>query len=842
MTLGSWRYYDHEVGVEDYYVDGAEEAGTWVGSGAEALGLSGVVQEGQLARLFDEGSHPVSGEALGAIYRHDAKGTVVTGYALSFSPPKSVSLVAAFAGRAVAEQVGEAHAAAVHAALAFFEEHASFSRAGRAGILQVDTAGYLAAAFIHQTSRAGDPQVHAHVLLANKVLCADGRWRSLDGRELFAFQKAAGLLYNATLRVELRNRLGVGWEPVDANGQADIRGVPRGLIEMFSKRSHDVERLAVERIAALEARLGRAVTGDERAEQRQRATYDTRPAKAAYEDEATRGGRWRTEADRAGFDPTDWLSRTLDQEHSVSWVLEPVAEPTVVDEIVFELANARSAWGRAEVAKATARRLPVDLAAGAEAGRAWIAATSAAVLANPEVVTLASPLSADVPGGLRRIDGMAQHDRHGAPRHTTRTTLVREGRILDLVVQGRDAGVAVCGDRNVHQAIRAYRLGVDQAGALRRVCGGGERIVCVVGPAGSGKTTMLAAAADAWCSAGIRVRGVAVSAIAAGVLAEETGLPAETIAKFLHDGRRGGDPRLGLRAGDVVVVDEAAMVATVDLAALAEAVGIAGAKLVLVGDHRQLGAVEAGGLFRLLVADSHSVELDQPRRFRSPWEAAATLRLRNGDESVLDDYDARRRIRGGTRSEMLDDAMATWRAARAAGESVVVVTADHATVDALAMRARAERVATGEVEPHGLQVGAQIVGHGDEIVTLRNDRRIITSGGLWVRNGDRWRVDARRDDGALVVSHLDGHGRVVLPAEYSGEQVALGYAVTVHKAQGITVDRAVLVADSATSAEHLYVGMTRGRFENRACVITEGAGTGHGQHPPVDAVAVLRAV
>src|SRR6266571_5585624 len=172
---------------------------------------------------------------------------------------------------------------------------------------------------------------------------------------------------------------------------------------------------------------------------------------------------------------------------------------------------------------------------------------------------------------------------------------------------------------------------------------------------------------------------------------------------------------------------------------------------------------------------------------------------------------------------MIDDAFAAWRAARTAGESIVVMAPDHATVDALALRARAERVAAGEVEPAGLAAGAQIVGRGDEIVTTRNDRRLITTGGLWVRNGDRWHVDARGGDGALVVSHLDGHGRVVLPAGYAAEHVALAYAVTVHKAEGITVDRAVLLADAATRSEHLYVGMTRGRQETRVCVVTDAA-------------------
>jgi conjugative relaxase-like TrwC/TraI family protein len=843
MTLGSWRYYDHELGVEDYFVEHGDEAGVWVGSGAAAQGLSGVVEEGQLARLFDEGRHPLTGDALGLAYRHDAKRTVVTGFALSFSPPKSVSLVWAFGGPGVADEVRAAHDAALAAALGHLEEHAAFSRAGRGGVFQVDTEGYLVAAFTHRTSRAGDPQLHTHVLLANKVRCADGKWRSLDGREVFAFQKAAGMLYNATLRVELSARLGVEWEPVDRNGQADIVGVPRALVEHFSKRRKDVELRGAQRIAAAEARLGRTLTDDERAEQYQFATYETRPAKSAHaEAPAALGERWRTEAEVAGWDPERWLPEALGRSDLARIPGRTVADPATVDELVAELSQARSTWSRAEVAKATARRLPPQLAAEAQAGRAWIEATSKAVLSHREVVTLASPLAAEVPATLRRRDGLPTHERHGASRHSTRETLALEGRVLDALVRGRHAGSAVAAERAVEAAARRYRLGRDQAEALRRVCGQGERLACVVGPAGSGKTRMVRAARDAWTASGFPVRGLAVSAVAAGVLAEEAGIPAETLAKFLADGRRRGDVRCGLGAGEAVVLDEAGMVATADLAALVEAVEAAGAKLVLLGDHRQLGAVDAGGLFRLLVADSAASELTEVRRFADPWEAEASLRLRDGDESVLDEYEHRGRVTGGTREEMVDEAFRTWRAAREADESVVVVAPDHATVDALAMRARAERVAAGEVEPDGLVVGSQVVGRGDEIVTTRNDRRLVTTAGLWVRNGDRWHIDARHPDGALAASRLGGRGRVLLPAGYAAEHVALAYAVTVHKAEGVTVDRAVLLADAATTAEHLYVGMTRGRYENRACVVCEAADTGHGWHRPPEPTEILASV
>jgi hypothetical protein len=469
------------------------------------------------------------------------------------------------------------------------------------------------------------------------------------------------MLYNATLRFELTARLGVEWEPVDRNGQADILGVPRGLIEHFSKRRKDVEVRGAQRIAAAEARLGRTLTDDERAEQYQFAAYDTRPPKAgSAQDEAALGGRWRTEAAAAGWEPEPWISDTLGRTRECPPLLVEVAEATVVDDLVAELAEARSTWGRAEVAKAVARRLPPGLAGDAGAGRVWIEATSAAVLAHPEVVILAAPLSAEVPGGLRRRDGLATHERHGVSRHSTRDTLRREGEVLDAVARGRDAEVAVAAWRTVERAVTDHGLGDDQAAALRRVCLGGEAVVCVVGPAGAGKTRLMRAAGDAWASSGLAVRGLAVSAVAAGVLAEESGLPSETLAKFLYEQARPAvHPAFRLAPDEVVVLDESGMVSTKDLVSLVRTVQRAGAKLVLLGDHRQLGAVEAGGLFRLLVADSRTAELSEVHRFSDPWEAQASLRLRAADASVLEEYDARGRITGGDRDEMVEEALVT---------------------------------------------------------------------------------------------------------------------------------------------------------------------------------------
>ena len=827
MAPDGWAYYAREIaaGVEDYFVGHGEETGRWVGRGAAALGLPGEADFEGLSRLFGHGFHPVTGVGLGRAFDPDA--STVAGYALSFSPPKSVSTLWALADNEVTDAVRAGHDAAVEAALEFLQDHAAFCRRGHGGTGQEATAGYVAAVFVHRTSRAGDPQLHSHVLVANKVQAvSDGRWLSIDGRELYEVQKAAGMLYKACLRAELTARLGVAWTEVDDNGGAEIVGVPDGLIRLFSKRRAQVVAGAAGLIAEKERALGRSLTGDERAAVYQLAAYRSRAVKAEGA-ETTEGlrTRWRAEAAKAGQPPQRWIGalagrrlRSRTETRLARVGLRPSIELYLAETIEL-LERKHSTWGRAQVVEALSVVLPTRHAADADAVRGAVEAAADLLLHHRDVVRLTCPARPQV--------------RHGAVRYSIGWTLRTEQAVLNIVETGRGAGVAVV---PTYRVLAEACLSEDQDQAVRRLCGGGERVAVMVGPAGSGKSRSLAAARHAWEAAGIPVRGVAPSAVAAGVLTEQAGIRSDTLAKFLLDASNGG---LALRPGQVVICDEASMVSTRDLAQLMLLVDDAKAKLVLVGDHYQLGSVDAGGLFRLLAADAKTAELTGVRRFADRWEAQATLRLRRRDPTVIDEYIDRDRVRSGDREQALDAAHQAWLDARAAGRSIVVMAADHDTVDQLAQRARTHRVDAGQVEPGGIDLGNQTVGVGDEIVTIRNDRRLVTNTGAWVRNGDRWQVTRRSRRGALQLSSLDGRGCVTVPGGYVAEHVALAYAVTVHKGQGVTTDEAVLVIDRATAAEHLYVGMTRGRHHNLACVVTEGAGDEHQTNLPLIAGQVL---
>ena len=259
-------------------------------------------------------------------------------------------------------------------------------------------------------------------------------------------------------------------------------------------------------------------------------------------------------------------------------------------------------------------------------------------------MTLSSPLSAEVPTGLRRRDGLPGHERHGAPRHTTRQTLTREGEVLDALVRGRHAGVAVAPPRPSSGRRAPTASGADQTAALRRICQGGERLACVVGPAGAGKTRMVRAARDAWAADGTAVRGLAVSAVAAGVLAEEAGIPADTVAKFLHDTRRSGNP-----SGGFAPVRSWSSTRPPCWPPPTSPPWSTRSRRPTPSSSSSATTANSAPSKPAACSASWSPTAAPPNSTRSaasstPGKPHATLRLRNGDESVLGDYEAHGRI------------------------------------------------------------------------------------------------------------------------------------------------------------------------------------------------------
>ena len=340
------------------------------------------------------------------------------------------------------------------------------------------------------------------------------------------------------------------------------------------------------------------------------------------------------------------------------------------------------------------------------------------------------------------------------------------------------------------------------------------------------------------------VVGLAPSAVAAQMLADDLGIATENTVKWWEVHERTGAT---FRKGQLVIVDEASLAGTLSLDRITNLAAESGAKVLLVGDHAQLQSVTAGGAFSLLVHDRDDApELVTLHRFTNVWEKTASLGLRHGHTDVIDTYTEHDRIRGGETEAMIDAAYTAWRTDTLSGRASLLVTDSNESVLALKNRARADLILDGTVDARReveLHDGTRAAG-GDTVITRRNDRRLRVGRG-WVRNGDRWTVTEVRDDGSLTLRRAGRKwgASVVLPAGYAAEDLDLGYAVTSYRAQGITVDSSHVLADASMTRENFYVAMTRGSETNIAYVAVDKPDPSHGgPHPGDNEEATARSV
>ena len=819
LLRGKERYYLDQVArsQEEYYTGAGEAPGQWMGAAAAELGVAGEVSEVGLQRALD-GAHPHTAARLAG----PPRGYRVASFDLTFRAPKSVSLLYALGGPRVSAAVREANAQAVAAALGYLERHAAIARRGHNGTQLVRGNGFIAAVFQHRTSRAGDPLLHIHALIANLTRGPDGRWTALDGRALYAHAKTAGYLYQAVLRRELTRTLGVAWGRV-SNGVADVAGIPRYVIVAFSRRRQQITRRQAER-------------GEHSAKSAQTAALDTRSGKEKGVSRETLLGRWRQRAEALGF-------RTRDLEAVLGQAEARPLEVGDRDRVRAELAGPdgltqeASTFCRRDVLRAICERLPAgaDLAEIERLADGFLGG-------DPRViqVTHADDELAVLPAGdtIRLADGRAISARADTQRYSTHELVALEADVIAAAQRRQDDGAGMVPEQVVaavldsHVGRRRARLGPgtppprlagDQAAMVAALTTSGHGVQLVNAQAGAGKTFALDAARAAWQAAGYRVLGAALSGRAAEELTAGAGIDSSTISRLLLDLE---DPRApGLGPNTVLVVDEAGMVGTRLLAKLLWAAERAGAKVVLVGDTEQLPEIDCGGLFRGLLIRLGGIQLAENRRQVDRWEREALVLLRAGDAGgAIGRYWQHDRVvvrdsAPALRSQLVAD----WWAAvgRADEQPPVMIAARRADVVDLNGRARALMVADGRLGPQPLTVGDQEFAVGDRIVTLRNQRRR-----LGVANGTRGTVTAVDvATGALEVCTDDGRA-VRLPRWYltgsrqwPRRRVDYGYAVTGHKSEGMTTDRAFTLGSEDVYKEWGYTAMSRGRLENRLYLV-----------------------
>ena len=608
------------------------DASAWAGRGAEELGLAGPVDPDTFRAVLEGRVPDGSGKRLG---RRTKDGDIHhrPGRDLTFSAPKSVSLAALVGGDA---RVVDAHDRAVTRTLDWFEKNVAETRMKDPATGRMARTGgqkTVIAKFTHDTSRNLDPALHTHSVIANMLKGADGKWRSMANEKLYASKMLLGAMYRNELARDL-GKLGYGIEKTHADGRFEIAGVPRGIVEAFSTRRAEIEA-AMERAGAWRNR-GEPAPRPARRAVHPRRQARCRPGRAAGKLGETGGspgvrcprarGRCGIPLGRYGGRPRDRPGRTAGRGSPVAMPLRPSGVSESASPAIGETGPAPAppeypaaravAWAVSHLSEREAVFARTDLLAAA---LAWSPGAAAVADIEREAAAL------EKAGTLHaaRLPGLED-------ALTTDRAVADEKETVALMEGGRGRGAVPMRARAVDKALRNGPLTLGQREAVRLILSADDRTVGVQGYAGTGKTTMLRRARALMEKKGYQVRGLAPSASAARTLEAEAGIGSETLQRFLarhagvaegrHDEARGAKDMRSAFRKTALVVDEGSLASTVqtrDLLRIADALRIP--RVVLVGDAKQLDAVDAGKPFaQLQAAGMKTAVMDEIMRQRDP--------------------------------------------------------------------------------------------------------------------------------------------------------------------------------------------------------------------------------
>lgn len=626
----------------------------------------------------------------------------------------------------------------------------------------------------------------------------------------------------------------------DGNG-AEIGGVSQDVMDLFSSRA----RALTPELKALISHYRAA-----HAKPPSKRTIWLLGQQAAQNTRRTKGEARRTVAGQTGAtEPTAaqrlaaWEAQTARQEvHALSAVHQEVARfavqharraLAVLDDVakrraariaVAEVQQHHAVWSMAQLRFEVHRALPVlKPGADADAVVTEVAKLAVSAGAGAEVIQVIAPDITDVTGlGVRVSDGGSIYRPPNEERYCTLAHLDAEQQILTAA------------KRTVTQLITAEQawaaagrtgLNAGQRDAVIMMLTATTATTALVAAAGAGKSHTMAEFAQLWTTfTGRRVIGLATATNAARVLQSEGLAESYNVAAFL--GKFEGSDELRrpvpLHENDVLVLDEASQLATTDLAMVQEAARAAGARLILVGDTEQLGAVEAGGMFRLLAQEVPCVELHEVCRFDTAWEPGASVRLRAGDFTAYADYDRHGRIRGADHEAAMDRAAGMWLADHLRGKNALLLAGSNGEAADLSRRIQAKLIQLGTVQrPQAALADGDQAGTGDLIRARLNTT--IDAGGRELTNRDTLRIAGWHGPHAQVRRReLDGTwtSPFLVPRAYLADSAELDYAGKTHVGQGRTVDTAHLLVTGTLSRQSLYVGLTRGRESNTAHIVT----------------------
>ena len=787
--------------------------------------------------------------------------TIVPFYDYTFSAPKTVSVLwasllqaaaeADSAGNkaeaerlaAQAEQVRGAVKRANDRMIAVAEREAAYVRTGHhsgtSGEYR-DAQGFIVASFQQHDARDGNMQLHVHNGIANRAQRADGaddEWRALHGTPLFQRKLEFGTLADRFLAQELEL---LGWRTVlREDGKAlEVAGISDEAADTFSTRSKELMDRARELALDYQRDHGHAPGKQAWFKIKQQAALETRDSKdhnpPAAGEQLT---AWARKAEQSGTGKLASLHEAAAgyaAEHAPSGLPSEAERRSIIRRAVAAVQKANASWSQAKLIFELGQVVPAlpgdvdpeayfnELADEALSGRAE-GVTVIQIAPVPDVIDVARL-------GLRK-DGTSIYRPPGEAKFVTSDHLDHEQYLVDV------ARLPVP-QRVTPEAAAAALAGTDLDPSQRAACLGllasARLINCLVAPAGTGKTHVMAAFARIWAAqTGGRVIGLTASTNAARVMADEAeqaGAPMITrnIAQFLgkikdSDKTRG---HMEVYPGDVLVVDEATQVSTEDALKITQVARRCGAMVVATFDPAQLGAVDAGGIFPLIAARHGAAELTEVRRFRNAWERDASLRLRRGEVEVLAEYDARGRIYHGPQDRVYDDAVMLQVNDILAGRESLLVASSNETAARLAALVRERLAEYGLVGPAEITLAdGNRAGRGDLIRARLNTR--IDADGQTLANRDTIRIEGLAGTGPghlAVVSRQTGPGewskRFFVPVAYLKQSAELAYAGNVHVAEGRTVYAGHLVVDGGANRGLVYTGATRGREKNTIHVVT----------------------
>jgi conjugative relaxase-like TrwC/TraI family protein len=764
MSSGQAGYY---LGLarEDYYLQGGEPPGHWFGSGARRLGLSGEVQPNHVYNLFD-GLSPSGDRALVQLQRQEGRTLHRPGWDLTFSSPKSVSTLWSQASETTRRKIEEIHSRSVEAALEFLQDTAASTRRGKNGTV-MERVGLVVATFEHSTSRALDPQLHTHALVLNVCVRDDGSTGALSSLDLFLSKMAAGTLYRAELAKGLQLELGL---PIERERSwFEVRGVSRELMETFSTRRKEIQ-----------AELTRS--GLKSAEAAAVAAIQTRSAKE-------------------GFSRSEMFAQWRAQGMSLQWSEPEVQRLLGPHPIAF-----RTAHESAEACERAVQRVTQDEAhftkrdfvrCVAEEGQTRGLGAADIRQASSEFLARSTEI---IPLGEYR----------GQERFTTRRMFAMEKELFaEAQKLAVDNSLSLHAETTMRVFVRHGSMSEEQFKAAWHLTVETGGFGVVSGMAGTGKTRMVEVAREAWEAEGYRVLGATVSARAARELAAGGKMETRTIARLLSDiEQRSANP---LDSKTVLVLDEAGMVATPEMRRLVLACEEAGAKLVLIGDERQLPPIGPGAPMLELGNRFGRAELTDVRRQNQPWARQAVKDFATGQaEQALTEFVRRGLVTfSETRAASQAALVAAWRNEGISPQDSLLLAPTGEEVRALNRLAQQARQGAGELGDQWTEICGERVHLGDVVRFTKNKPS------LGIANGDRATIESISEDGTFLGVLLDSGSRVTVEvAKYP--HITLGYASTVHRAQGSTSLRAyILSGGPLQSREAAYVENSRAREQTR---------------------------